>query len=50
MTAQMPAVTERPDGKISIDWRPPDGPYITLAKPQWDALLRKIRTLSGGKP
>jgi hypothetical protein len=48
MTARMPVVTERADGKISIDW--PDGPYITLAKAQWDALLQKIRTLSGGKP
>jgi hypothetical protein len=38
-------IRERPDGRMELDWKPPYGPYVTLSKTQWLALLMKVREL-----
>ncbi len=36
-------VRERPDGRVEIDFRPPNGPWITVSLAQWQALEKLVR-------
>jgi|HubBroStandDraft_1064217.scaffolds.fasta_scaffold738162_1 hypothetical protein len=40
-------IIERPDGRIALDWKPPNGPYITITKAQWTELLHALSAAKG---
>jgi hypothetical protein len=36
-------IRQRPDGRFTLDWSPPAGPFITLSAAQLDELLAALR-------